>query len=165
MFCCVTQQWHSSSSSSSSSSNAMFFKLWSADHRCSGSPGGPRRSAVGFGRKKHCKIVSESWRMKNTPIHVCAKTAFVGWPSTESRRISYFHNLLSYNHYFRKYFKLLYRKCVYGNFDPSIMLLLFTCMHLWVWESLRRWFACAPAACEVHDCRKFEKHCISVCLI
>jgi hypothetical protein len=25
--------------------------------------------------------------MKNTPIHVCAKTAFVAWPSTESREL------------------------------------------------------------------------------
>jgi hypothetical protein len=43
---------------------------------------GPRRfvrwSADGFGRKSIAKIVSDTKRMKNTPIHVCAKTAFVG---------------------------------------------------------------------------------------
>jgi hypothetical protein len=31
--------------------------------------------------------------MKNTPIHVCDETAFVGWPSTKSRRMSCFRNL------------------------------------------------------------------------
>jgi hypothetical protein len=35
------------------------------------------RSAGGFGRKNVAKIVSETERMKNTPIHVCAKTAFL----------------------------------------------------------------------------------------
>jgi hypothetical protein len=56
--------------------------------------------------------------MKNTPIHSCVKTAFVGCPSPESRRISSFHNFLSFCHYFRKYFKLVYRKkCVYGIFN------------------------------------------------
>jgi hypothetical protein len=28
-------------------------------------------------------------QMKNTPIRVCAKYAFVGWPSTENRRTSF----------------------------------------------------------------------------
>jgi hypothetical protein len=32
----------------------------------------------GFGRKGIAKIVSDTERMKNTPIFVCAKTAFVG---------------------------------------------------------------------------------------
>jgi hypothetical protein len=36
-------------------------------------------------------------------------------PSTESRRISSFHIFLSYNSYFRKYCKLVYTKCGYGN--------------------------------------------------
>jgi hypothetical protein len=67
-------------------------------------------SAGSFGRKSIEKIVKDTERMKNTPIHVCAKTAFIGWPSTESRRISSFHNFLSCNHYFRKYLKLVYRK-------------------------------------------------------
>jgi len=41
----------------------------------------------------------------------------------------------------------------------GIMFLLFTCMHFWVWEILRRWSACAPTACEVvRDWPKFEKH-------
>jgi hypothetical protein len=36
--------------------------------------------------------------------------AFIARPSTESRRISYFHNFLTIIHYFIKYFKLVYRK-------------------------------------------------------
>jgi hypothetical protein len=35
-------------------------------------------SAGGFGRKTLAKIVTDNERMKNTPIHVCAKTVFVG---------------------------------------------------------------------------------------
>jgi hypothetical protein len=46
-----------------------------------------------FGRKGTAKIVSGTEWMKNTPMYVYAKTAFVAWPSTESRGISYFHNL------------------------------------------------------------------------
>jgi hypothetical protein len=38
-------------------------------------------SAGGFGRKSIVKIVSDTERMKNTPIHVCA---FVGWPPSSS---------------------------------------------------------------------------------
>jgi hypothetical protein len=44
---------------------------------CGGSPGGPRRSADGFGIKSIAKIVSDTERMKNTHKHVCAKTASV----------------------------------------------------------------------------------------
>jgi hypothetical protein len=56
--------------------------------------------------------------MKNTPTHVCAKTTFVGWPSGQNRRISYFHNFLSYNRYFRNCFKSVYtKKCGCGNFN------------------------------------------------
>jgi hypothetical protein len=43
-----------------------------------GLPVGQRRSAGGFARKSIAKILSGTERMKNTPIHVCAKTAFVG---------------------------------------------------------------------------------------
>jgi hypothetical protein len=64
----------------------------------------------GFGSKSIAKIVSHSERVINTHIHVCAKTAFVGWPSRESRRISYLPKFLSFNHYFWKCFKLVYRK-------------------------------------------------------
>jgi hypothetical protein len=42
---------------------AVFLKLW---------------SAAGFGRKIVEKNVSDTERMKNTPIHVCDETAFVG---------------------------------------------------------------------------------------
>jgi hypothetical protein len=38
---------------------------------------GPRRSTGDFGRRTISKIVSETEKMKNTPIHVCAKTAFI----------------------------------------------------------------------------------------
>jgi hypothetical protein len=65
-----------------------------------------------FRKKKHRKNWSDTERMKNISTEVCAKTAFIGWPSTESRRTSSFHNFLSFNHYFRKYFKLVYRKDV-----------------------------------------------------
>jgi hypothetical protein len=54
--------------------------------------------------------------MKDTPIHVSVKTAFIGWPSAQSRRISYFYNFLFFINYFIKYFKFVYRKCGYGNF-------------------------------------------------
>jgi hypothetical protein len=57
-----------------------------------GSPCGQRR----FPKKKISKILSDTIRIKNTPIQVCAKTAFVGWPSTESMRISSFRNFLSW---------------------------------------------------------------------
>jgi hypothetical protein len=95
--------------------------------------------------------------MKNTPIHVCAKTSFVEWLSAECRP----RNLLSFNHYFRKYFKLVYRKnVVIVTLTISITFLVVTCMHIWVWGILRRWSACAPSAYEVvRNCRQFEKHC------
>jgi hypothetical protein len=97
--------------------------------------------------------------MKNTSKHICDKTTFVGWPSTESRRITSFHNFLSFNHYFIKYLKLVCKKNVVMVTDHRLMFLIFTCMLFWVWEFLRRWFACAPTACEVvHDFRNFEKH-------
>jgi hypothetical protein len=84
-------------------------------------------------------------------------------PSTESRRISSSHNLLSYNRYCRKYFKLVYRKyVVMVTLTTGIMFLLFTCMHFWVWGIFAKEVgsASAPTVCEVvRDCRKFEKHC------
>jgi hypothetical protein len=55
---------------------------------------GPRLSAGGIGRKSIAKIVSDSDRMKNTSRHVSAKTALLDWPSTESGRISSFHNFI-----------------------------------------------------------------------
>jgi hypothetical protein len=42
-----------------------------------GSPRGPRQSAGDFGRESKAKIVSDTERMKNTPIRVCDKTTFV----------------------------------------------------------------------------------------
>jgi hypothetical protein len=113
--------------------------------------GGPRRPAGCFGRKSITKTLKT------------AKTAFVGWSSVKIRRISYFHNFLSYSHYFIKYFKSVYIKnVVMVTLTTGIMFLLFTCMHFWVWGILRMWFALVPTAYKVgHDCRKFEKHCPS----
>jgi hypothetical protein len=66
---------------------------------------GPRRfarwsSAVcrRFRKESHCKNCIKHWRNVNAPIHVCAKTAFVGWPSTQNRRISSSYKFLSYSH-------------------------------------------------------------------
>jgi hypothetical protein len=39
---------------------------------------GLRRLAGFFGRKSVVKIVADTEQMKNAPIRVCAKTAFVG---------------------------------------------------------------------------------------
>jgi hypothetical protein len=39
---------------------------------------GPQQSSGGLGRKIISKIVTDTEGMKNTPIHVYAKTAFVG---------------------------------------------------------------------------------------
>jgi hypothetical protein len=127
-----------------------------------GSPGGPRRSTCGFGRKIIAKIVSDTELMKNIPTYVCAKTASVGWPSTESRRNSSIHNFSSFNHCFIKYIKLVCRKSmVMVTLTTVIMFILFTCMHFWVWGILWRLFARAMTAYEVvSDCRKLEKHCL-----
>jgi hypothetical protein len=57
--------------------------------------------------------------MKNTVIHVRAKTTFVDWPSTESRLFNCFYVFLYFNHYFRKYFKLVYRKTSRGKAVPQ----------------------------------------------
>jgi hypothetical protein len=70
-------------------------------------------------------------------------------PSTESRKISSFHNFLSLNNYFRKYFKLV---CLYvcvcvvmETLSTSITFLLFTCMHFRVWGILWGWSrVCRP---------------------
>jgi hypothetical protein len=94
----------------------------------------PRRSVGGFERKSISKIVSNT---NTTPIHFCTKTAFVGW-QTESRRITSFHNFLSFNRCFRKYFKLVYRTdVVMITSVTDIVFLLFTCKHFWVWIILR----------------------------
>jgi hypothetical protein len=123
------------------------------------SAGGSRRPANGFRRNINVKIVPDMERMKNTTIHVCAKTAFVGWPSTESRRLSSFHNFMPVNNYFRKYFKSVYREnVVMVTLTTGIMLLLVTRMYIWMCEILRRWSSCAPISyVVVRDCRKFER--------
>jgi hypothetical protein len=106
-----------------------------------------------FRKKSIAKTVSDTEGMKNTPIHVCAKTAFVGWPSTESMLIASFRNFLFYNHDFRKHFKLVYtKKCGYCNFQRLYNV---TCMHLGVRNFTKVVHVCAEV---VRDCRKFEEH-------
>jgi hypothetical protein len=48
---------------------AVFLRLWFADHWW---------SAGGFKRKSIAKIVSDAEQIKNTPMPVCAESAFVG---------------------------------------------------------------------------------------
>jgi hypothetical protein len=119
---------------------------------------GSQRSAGAFGKKNILKIVSGTELMKNTPIHVCAKSAFVGWLPTENRQISSFHNFLSYNYYLRKCFKLVHRRSVtMVTLITGTTFLLFTFMQFLVWGILRRWSACTPTAYEVvRNCRHFE---------
>jgi hypothetical protein len=102
--------------------------------------------------------------MKNTPILVCDKTEFVRWNSTESKRICSFHNFLSYNHSFRKGFKLVYRKnVVMVTLTTGIKFPVFPCIHFWIQGILKRWHPCPSTAYEVvSDCRKFEKHWVRV---
>jgi hypothetical protein len=57
---------------------------------------GPRQSAGGFGRISIAKIVSDTERMKNTPVYACAITTSVTLPSSDSTRTSYFHKFLSF---------------------------------------------------------------------
>jgi hypothetical protein len=122
-----------------------------------GSPASPQAVS----EENHCKTCIRHLTNKNIPIHLCVKTAFVGSPSIESRRISSFHNFLYYNHYFSKYSEQVYRKkVVKATLTTVIMFFLFTCMHYWSWEILWRRAACEPTAYEVfRDCWKFEKHC------
>jgi hypothetical protein len=48
-----------------------------------------------------------------------------------------------------------------ATLTAGTVFLVFTFMHFWVREILRRWSACAPTGYEVvRDCRKFEKHCL-----
>jgi hypothetical protein len=101
-------------------SKTVFFILWSVTVR-QVVHNGPQ--AVSEGKINVANIVTDSERMNNIPIHVCAKTDFV-------------------------------------SLTTGIMFFLFTCMHFWAWEILRRWSACAPKAYEaVRDYRKFDKHC------
>jgi hypothetical protein len=124
----------------------VFLKLWSATVR--------RRF-----RQKN--ILPDTERRKNTTINIWAETAFLGWLSAGSRWISSLHKLLTFIHYFRKYFKLVYWKdVVMVTLTTTIMFLPFTCMQFWVLGILRRWSSCVLTANEVVcDWLKFEKHC------
>jgi hypothetical protein len=112
-----------------------------------GSPGGPQAVSEGKALRKLYQTLNER---KPHPYMSVLKL------STDSRRISSFRNL-SYNHYFRKYFKLVHTNVVMVTLTTGIAFLLFTCMYFWVWGILWRWSVCAPTAYEVvRDCRKFE---------
>jgi hypothetical protein len=69
-------------------------------------------------------------------------------------RISYFNIFLSFNHYFTKHFKLVYKRCGYDNCNNRYNV---SPVHLHAVlgvGNLRRWSACAPIDCElVRDCR------------
>jgi hypothetical protein len=69
-------------------SNSVFRKMWSTAIRRQ------------LRNKSITKTVSDTERIKNTPVHVCAKTAFGTSHSTESRIIRSLYNFLSSNHYF-----------------------------------------------------------------
>jgi hypothetical protein len=80
------------------------------------------------------KTVSDTERTKNTSIHVCAKSAFVGRLSLESRRISSFHNFLDLQSLFYKIRTISeLRKCGKVTLPTGIMVLLFTSVHFRVW--------------------------------
>jgi hypothetical protein len=58
------------------------------------------------------KLYQTQEELKTHPYMSASRTAFVGRPSTECRRISPFNNFLSFEHYLRIYIKLLYTKNV-----------------------------------------------------
>jgi hypothetical protein len=121
---------------------AVFLKLWSAaDHQ---------GSAGGFGRKTFYQTLNE-WK-----ICPYMSALFVGWPSAESRWSSSSHNFLSFNHYFRKYFKLVCRRDVV--MVTLAMFLPFTCMCFWVGNFTKVVRLCTTTYEVIHDCRKSEKH-------
>lgn len=68
-------------------------KLWSAVRRWSAF----LRQVVRCGFI--AKIVSRHRTNDKSPIHVFAKTSFIGWLSTGRRPISAFHNFVSFIHY------------------------------------------------------------------
>jgi hypothetical protein len=75
----------------------------------------------------------------------------------------FFHNFLSFNHYFRKHFKLVYSKNVVTvTLTAGTVFHLFICINFWAWGILRSWPACVPTTYEVAcDCRIYEKHCLN----
>jgi hypothetical protein len=99
----------------------------------------PQQSSDGFRRKGIAKIVPDTQGMKDTPTHVCAKTALVGWPSRESGRINYFYNFLYFSHYsLLKCFKSVHRKdTVTVIITTGIMFLLFTSVQFAIWSCHR----------------------------
>jgi hypothetical protein len=106
-------------------------------------------------KERKCKNCIRHWTNENSPIYVCAETAFGGWPLTESRRICSSHNFFSFNRYFRKHFKFSYIKGVVMVILTSvIMFLVFICIQFWVLGILRRWSTCTLTAYEmVRNCR------------
>jgi hypothetical protein len=89
-----------------------FLKVWSMNHWWSA----PVRQVDSFERKRIAKIVWDTELMEKIHPYMSVPILSLLVDSTESRRISYFHNFLSFSYYFRKYFTLMYRKTFgYGN--------------------------------------------------
>jgi hypothetical protein len=111
-----------------------------------------------FRKKKGItKIVSDTEGVKNTPTHVRAKTDTLCWPSTVNSRISSVRNFLPFNHYFRKYIKLVYRKnVVMVTLITGIIFSLFMWMHFWVGNFTKVLRVCADQYEVVRDCQKFN---------
>jgi hypothetical protein len=69
------------------------------------------------------------------------KLPLFGRPPKERGELVIF--FLCYNHFFRKFLKLVYiRNVAMVTLTTGIMFLLFTCTHFWVRGMLRRWSAC-----------------------
>jgi hypothetical protein len=68
--------------------------------------------------------------MTNTPTHVCAKTALLVDLRQKVGKLVLCITFLCFSHYFRKYFKLVYRKnVVIVTLTTGIMFIQFACMH------------------------------------
>jgi hypothetical protein len=124
---------------------------------------GPRGSAVSFGSKSIVRILWDTERIKNSPLHVCATNTFVRWPSTEVCELllsttSYPSIIILENiHYFK-----LMLKYGSGNFNCRYNV---SPIHLHTFSGVGNftregWSACAPTAYKgTRDYRKFKKHC------
>jgi hypothetical protein len=110
--------------------------------------GGSRLFALGFGRRSFAKTVSDTERMKTTPIYVaafscrCHEAAFSAdlqqkagelvLSITSCPPVTILESNLNY---------CTERNVVMVSLTTDIMFLLFTCTHVWVRGILRRWLA------------------------
>jgi hypothetical protein len=110
---------------------------------------------------KSLQKLYQTQRIKATPKHVCLKLPLCSDFHQKVRQIQLVipATLLSYKHYFRKYFNLVCKMWLglMVTLTNGIIFLLFTCMHFLVLGILRKRSACSPNACEVvRHCRKLE---------